>query len=437
MATAERVSYNSLATHVAVVFVFAFGATQVCAQADSVNRTAREVVVRISGTHRVDNGSEPIPFGGAGVVVATTDSGIFIASAKHVFLELQVPAQDSICVQFGFGSDRGCFRAFRVYPPNRDVTLDLVFLYVPRVNGRIGPINAETLRGRLGDVERLVLREPLQTVGCQGGRCWETTAEIPRFEGRDPNEVVFHTTSVDVGDSGGALLNRWGEVIGVVFTFDQIRAHAIRIDVVLDQLCARTATDTLAARNRSSNKSVSYRCGFVNPGLTLPPFPRRGYSTTIDLTALSVTRGAGLPSGRVMLRRQLSDNTSWHVGVARLAPSNISLVAAVAGASYDFRYRRVTVSPFVEGGLGQVDAQYDAGGILVFDNGGQRYVPFWRRLQGSSLGGGAGVDMHVVIAPRTLLNASVGTWRFATPDLSPNLPRVSAGLGLSWAVRPQ
>lgn len=425
--------YRALATAV----VFAACGTTLGAQADSVDALTRAVVVKISGTHHVKTGSEPIPFGGAGVVVAVTDSALYVASAKHVLLELAVPSQDSICVQFAIGADRACFEAHRVYPPGRDTTLDLVFLQVPRVAGRAPPVTASALRGRLGNVDRLALRDPLQTVGCQGGRCWGSTPEMPLFEGRDPNEVVFHTTSVDVGDSGGALLNRWGEVVGVIFTFDQIRAHAVRIDVVLDQLCARTIADTLSVQGRSQNKRIDYQCGFVNPGLTPPAFPRGGYSTTLDVSALGTSRGTGLPSGRVMLRHQLDANASWHAGLMRVAPKNISLVAVVVGASLDVRRGRLTASPFVEGGMGQVDAQYDAGGILVSDAIGQRYIPFWRPLQGSSLGGGAGLDVHAVIGSRVLLTASIGTWRFATPDLSPPLPRVSVGLGISWAVHPQ
>ncbi|MEO7086192.1 MAG: serine protease [Gemmatimonadaceae bacterium] len=407
-------------------------ASPLAAQADTVDAVTRAVVVKISGTHRVSTGSELIPFGGAGVVVAVTDSALYIASAKHVLLELAAPSQDSICVQFSVG-DGNCFHAYRVYPPDRDSTLDLVFLEVPRVAGRVAAVTAATLRGRLGNVERLVLGDPLQTVGCQGGRCWESTPEVPLFEGRDPSEVVFHSTSVDVGDSGGALFNQWGEVIGVVFTFDQTRAHAVRIDVVLDQLCARTLAGATGPGRASLQKKIEYECGFVNPGLTPPAFPRGGYSTTLDLGALATTRGAGLPSGRVMAQHQLNANVSWHAGVMRLAPNNISLVAVMAGASVNLRRGRFTASPFAEGGLGQVDAQYDAGGILV----GQQYVPFWQPLQGSSLGGGGGIDLRAVLGARVLLFASAGAWRFATPERSPNLPRASGGVGLSWAVHPQ
>jgi hypothetical protein len=138
-----------------------------------------------------------------------------------------------------------------------------------------------------------------------------------------------------------------------------------------------------------------------------------------------------------MAQRQLNSSMSWHAGLMRLAPPNISLVAAVAGVSLDVRRGRWAASPYVEGGLGQVDAQYDAGGILVGDGSSARYVPFWRPLQGSSLGGGGGLDVRVVIAPRVLVNASVGAWRFSTPDLSPGLPRVAGSLGVSWALHSQ
>jgi hypothetical protein len=121
----------------------------------------------------------------------------------------------------------------------------------------------------------------------------------------------------------------------------------------------------------------------------------------------------------------------------RMAPHNISLVAVVVGASLDVRRGRWAASPYVEGGLGQVEAQYDAGGILVGNESSARYVPFWRRVQGSSLGSGGGLDLRVIIAPRVLLNASVGAWRFSTPDLSPALPRVAGSLGVSWALHSQ
>src|SRR5262249_39128737 len=154
--------------------------------------------------------------------------------------------------------------------------------------------------------------------------------------------IIFHTTSVDVGDSGGALLNRWGEIVGVVFSFEQLRAHAVRMDIALDQLCARTL-DTSATRERSGRSM--YKCSFVDPGLTPPAFPRAGYTSTVDAALLGTSRGKGLPSGRIIAQRQMNASSSWHAGVMRLAPPNISLVAVVAGASLDVRRGRWTASP--------------------------------------------------------------------------------------------
>ena len=72
------------------------------------------------------------------------------------------------------------------------------------------------LRGRLGDPTRLRFGDATQMVGCPVDECRIDAAETQFFEGLTPDEVIFHTSSTRPGNSGGALFNRWGEVLGMV-----------------------------------------------------------------------------------------------------------------------------------------------------------------------------------------------------------------------------
>jgi hypothetical protein len=198
----------------------------------------------------------------------------------------------------------------------------------------------------------------------------------------------------------------------MVITKGQSRARAIRMDVIIGQL-----------------KDLG-----IVAQLDPPSFPRAGYSSTVGGTMLGVGKAGHAPSARVTIERQLGTLFSWHVGGMRLAPANISLNSAVGGLSFDLRRGRLTLSPFAEAAIGQVDAQYDAGGHFVEDGNGNRYVPFWHSLQGSATGGGIGVAMEAIVAPRLVVEGVLGKWRFNTPELSPPLPRFTGGVGVRWSV---
>ena len=367
------------------------------------------IVVPVNGTLTVA-GSSPVDIFGAGIVVASREDAIIVVTARHV-VSLGIPATDSICVVLPVGTERRCVRARRIALP-QDTSLDLAVLSVSVPAGSVRPFSNNTLRGRLGVPERLEFRHPLEVIGCPAGRCAQKNAEPQLFEGLTVDEIVFHTTSLESGNSGGALFNRWGEVVGMVITDGQARARAIRMDVIVDQL-----------------KDIG-----IETQLDAPSFPRAGYTSTLGAAMLAVGKAGHAPSARVTIERQLGTMLSWHVGGVRVAPANISLNAAVGGLSLDVRRGRITLSPFAEGAIGQVDAQYDAGGHFVDDGGTNRYVPSWHSLQGSAIGGGVGISAEAIVAPRLVIEGVFGKWRFSTPELSPALPRFTGGLGLRWSV---
>lgn len=380
--------------------------TSICGAQNSANSS---IVVPVNGTLTV-SGSSPVDIFGAGIVVASREDAIIVVTARHV-VSLDIPAADSICVVLLVGADRRCVRARRV-ALLQDTSLDLAVLSVSVPPGSPRPLSGEGLRGRLGVPERLEFRHPLDVVGCPAGKCAQKIAEPQLFEGLTVDEIVFHTTSLESGNSGGALFNRWGEVVGMVITDGQARARAIRMDVIVDQL-----------------KDIG-----IVPQLDPASFPRAGYTSTLGAAFLAVGKAGHAPSARVTIERQLGTMLSGHVGGMRLAPANISLNAAVGGLSFDVRRGRVMVSPFAEGAIGQVDAQYDAGGHFIEEGSSNRYVPFWHSLQGSAIGGGVGISAEAIVAPRVVVEAVLGKWRFSTPELSPPLPRFSGGIGVRWSV---
>jgi hypothetical protein len=385
-----------------------FGVASIARGQGSANAA---LVVHVSGSLTVP-GSDSLDVFGAGTIVAVHRDSLIVVTARHIVTPSH-PKTDHIFVSVRNGGAVNRLPAALMLP--QDSTLDLAVLIVPLPAGTSAPVTAEALHGYLGAPTRLEFAHPLDVVGCPAGNCRQRNAEPQLFEGLTVDEIVFHTTSIEKGNSGGALFNRWGEVVGMVITEGQARAHAVRMDVVIDQLKDLGIATQLDPTN----------------------FPRAGYVSTAGATVLVVGKQGHAPSARLTLDHQLGTMMRWYVGGMRLAPANLSLEAAVGGFSLDVRRGRVTLSPFAEGSIGQVDAQYDAGGHFVEDGSTTHYIPFWHSLHGSALGGGVGLSAEATVAPRLVIQGMLGKWRYSTPELSPALPRFAGGFGIRWSVNPR
>src|SRR5207245_1528059 len=297
------------------------------AQGGNVPNEAKALVVRIVSSF----GEGTAPEIGAGIILGATTSELSIATARHV-VKRDTLAR-SIWVVFSSGDSVQPTSAPRINP-----SLDLAVL---RVAGDPARVLRWTPRSwdRLGSVRSLRSDDPVSPVGCPQGVCWQAPAPADRIVGIDRLGILFQSSFVGRGSSGGALFNAWWEVVGMVTEDAPPRANAIRIDEVLAQAKAWG--------------------GPVN--LRHPAVPRAGYRTSLVISWL-VPLGAAhdpyagnrLPSGRVLMVGQTQSLLSWHVSLLRLAPDNLAVKAGMAAGALNFRRGRFTFAPFLEAGLGRV-----------------------------------------------------------------------------------
>jgi S1-C subfamily serine protease len=371
--------------------------------ASNVPADPRSLVVKVVGSY----GENRVSGFGAGIIVGVDEQSLYIATAAHV-VQKEIDAR-RIVVTFATGDTA---EATLLHP--RRPGLDLAVL---RVVSGAGLVRQWASRSwdRLGDVEALRRDDPAYPVGCPPGRCWRAPARADRVVGVDGLGILFQSSFVDPGSSGGALFNAWWEVVGMITEDVPPEAYAVRIDEVVAQARAWSV-----------------------PGLLKRPVvPRAWYRTTVGVVVLASTASStGLadesrfPSGRVTGSRQISPTVSWHLGALRLAPENLAVTAGIAGVGVHIKRGRLVLHPFVEAGIGHVEGRFDAGGYYVATGNGTQYVPRWLRAVHDALGIGGGASLDLIVRAPISLETTAGYWRFSTPDQVPKLRSLFIGAGL-------
>jgi len=340
---------------------------------------------------------------GAGIIVGTGAGLLYFATAKHVVRKEGVPA-DSVWIFFASGDSA------RATVVGYARGLDVAVLSLPASAARkAGAIPRSW--DRRGAVRTLRSNDALRPVGCPQGRCWQISAVPDRLMWVDRLGILFQSSLVEVGSSGGALFNAWWEVVGMVQDVDPPRATAVSIDDVLGYVAAEKLPVTLER----------------------PSVPRGGYRTSVGVTVMSGTPGR-VPSGRVALVRQVRSSLSWHVSALRLAPENLAITGAMVGAGVQLRAGRFVVRPFMEAGFGHVEGRHDLGGYYVGGPSNPQYVPFWNRVVGDGLGVGGGMTLEAIALPRTIIEVTGGYWSFTTPVNAPSAQGLFVGAGLRWGL---
>jgi hypothetical protein len=390
-------------------------------QGQVVPEAARDLVVKIATYRRDTHQRAGI---GAGVVFGGNDSVVYIVTAAHTIsfrppgrpVEEPRDTMDARIVLAGADSREIPATLVAIAP---DTQLDVAVISVPRA--AVGSHwNATVRLDRLGSVKGLVNGVSVWPLGCPGGACWEAPAQPDHVMAVDGRGILFQSSFVQVGSSGGALFNQWWEVVGMVTEDLTVRANAVPIDLVVTQLKRWQLPVMLVA----------------------PTVPRGGYRTTIGFSVLAPSPSPfdgdpdrTVPSGRVTFSRRKDSGFSWHVALVRLGPRDLAVTSGMAGVAFALNLGsdRFTMRPFVEAGFGQVEGRFDGGGYYVATpTGGTRYVPSWNRVVGDGLGVGGGATIEVITAPHVIMEVSAGYWSFTTPIGAPELKNVFFGLGARW-----
>ena len=412
------------------------------------------LVVRIDATFSGSAGE-----GGAGVIVGFDATNVYIATARHVVAPGDsAPYQiaDVTRVTFFPGTDTVgvagrimvldsayLARAHRMVAAaqrtgdasaiaaavaqlatdrDRIAGADLALVTVPRPrSGVIAALTAQQM-DLLGDPRALAFGDPVSPMGCPSGTCWEVPAAPDRAIGLLPSQLLFQSSFVRPGSSGGALFNEWWEVLGIVTDRSPPTAVALPMTDVVELLA-------------QSNVPVLLRA---------PRYPRSGYHVVAEMTFVGGMNQAAVPdsignpgrppSSRVAFTRRGNSPWSMHGSLVRLAPVNLTINALMGGAGYLLYRDRYSLEPFVDFGLGRVESRYDAGGYHALGTSvvPARYVPLWKHEHQDGIGIGGGVELGYLLKPHLRVAAIAGRWSFGLTQHPPVLPALFIGGGLRW-----
>ncbi len=383
---------------------------------------------------------------GAGIVVGADSDWVYIATATHVLTldRDQSIMADSVRVEFASGRS---FVAATI--DTVSVELDLAVIRVSLEAAVSAGYRA--VPDRLGDSNAIRPGSEVSPVGCPGSNCWRAPSPADRVLSANPVEILFQTSFVRGGSSGGGIFNRWDEVVGMVSRVEPPGAYALPMDFVVG---------TIEAWGRPVT-------------LRKPSIPRRGYLTSIGVSMMAPTTGkrtpdGRVPSGRLTLTRAIQDPFDINISALRIAPGDMGKACPISAKANDplttivtLRERapceavvnavmlgfgaraqlgRLAVRPFAEFGLGRIRGRYDIGGVYEFVE--VEYLPNFKAVEQTGFGGGAGLALDYVLFPRTILQGLVGYWRFQDAfegaDLPsgfvPAMPTTYVGVGLRWGM---
>jgi S1-C subfamily serine protease len=373
-------------------------------EAGTVPEEAAALVVRVASYFY----DERTPEIGAGIIVGTKGRELYIATAGHVVQRDTVAS--TIWVRFVRGDSA---RATLVHP-RPDSLFDIAVLSISADPAQL----KQWIPGswdRQGSIRGLQSDDPVSPVGCPQGVCWRAPRPPDRVIGKLQSSILFQSFFVRRGSSGGALFNRWWEVVGMVIKDEPPLGNAIPIDTVLAQV-----------------KGWGFPVALKQPSV-----PRGGYRTTFGAVVMTSTSSSTTPtgdtrtpSGRVTMVRQISPLVTWHVAGLRLAPENLAVTAAMAGLGLHLRKGRFAMAPFMEAGVGHVESRFDLGSYFIVVDGGTQRVPVWSRVVGDGLGVGGGLSLEVVVFPPAVLEVTGGYWGFTRPDSAATLNKLFVGAGM-------
>ena len=360
------------------------------------------------------NGKKPSQ--GSGIIVGASRTSIYILTALHV---VGPGSPDTVHVEFHFDQPKlVAATVMKKLPPSSDTSLsDVALLSVLRDS--VPAFDKVRLEfDRLGDPDRMRVGDRVLSIGCPSGNCWEAHPDERVFG--VGKQVVIYSQFVREGKSGGAFLNEWGEVVGMIELEEGELplGRAVNIENLMNQVRL-----------------------WLNPAppeiLHRSTFPRRGYALEFGASLFgSKNRSRGHPpSGRVDLAGHLASHLDWRLGVVRLAPENLALTAATVGLAIPLGSSRFSISAFLDGGMGRTEARHDLGGYSTTANGVTTYHPNWAITEGAGFGGGVGLSIKMLVLPRTFLELVATRWGFQTPADSPPIPDLFFGGGLRWAIR--
>ena len=189
---------------------------------DPLREDIKSLLVRIETKF-----SDRVSFG-AGIVAGAENGQIYIVTANHVVRDGDRPGQDLLVE---FHSLRGKPLPARL-ATHYDVGRDLAVLVVPEAKAHGIDVNAFPF-DRVGDPTALTRGDPVFLAGHPNDVRWSLSVTPDGFVETEEDWLRFESKSLFPGHSGGALLNRRLEIVGLLRSDKQPYGEALSIAKIL------------------------------------------------------------------------------------------------------------------------------------------------------------------------------------------------------------
>ncbi len=164
---------------------------------------------------------------GAGIILSHEGNHVYLATASHVVRQGAAEAK-TIDVQLKALAPR--WHRARLLPPVGDSELDVAILAVDGVE-----LNFCALPLQLGgDAGALRRGDAVYPVGYPGGILWAMPLSADHASQVFPGQISFESQFVRVGFSGGALLNKRGEIVGMITADEPPLGRAVPLALILE-----------------------------------------------------------------------------------------------------------------------------------------------------------------------------------------------------------
>ena len=235
MSPAKIFSLNKVFTFFAFVLLLCFCTFQSKAQPTSeefIFQKELEQTVQLIVMVTVDFDGESSGVG-AGIVFANGKDRLFIATASHVIQKGSFPARN-IFVRFKSAPDK-LIKAIILKQINTGESLDLAVLSVE--NLAMQGINACAFPfDRLRRQDNMERKDEVIPIGNPNGRSWAVPVEPDKISEITDTEIIFQSSNIKSGHSGGALIDLKANLIGMVTADEAPLGHAMTIEALLKQL---------------------------------------------------------------------------------------------------------------------------------------------------------------------------------------------------------